>query len=63
MKVKYYGRDLTGGHRDGACFEVETDNEQSPTGKNYTTYWLTDSEGNRAPESVYIELERGINND
>ena len=60
MEVKYYGKDITVGHRDGAYFEVEIDNEQSTTGKDYTAYWLTDSKGNRAPESVYIELEKGM---
>lgn len=57
MKVRYYGRDTTPGHRDGAYFEVENNDPKSSTGKSFTAYWLTDTEGNRAPESVYAALE------
>ena len=60
MKVKYHTRDYTVGHRDGAYFEVEKDDPKSSNGKSFTAYWLTDSEGNRAPEEVYHTLE--INN-
>lgn len=56
MKITYYGESDIVGHGDWAYFEVEKDSKETVTGKEYVVYWLTDTKGNRAPESVYREL-------
>ena len=60
MKVTYYERDLTVGHRDGAYFNVSESVSQGDDKDDNTAYWLTDHKGNRAPEVVYIELDKAL---
>jgi hypothetical protein len=60
MKVTYYERDLTVGHRDGAYFNVSESVSHGDDKDDNTAYWLTDHKGNRAPEVVYIELDKAL---
>jgi len=60
MKVTYYERDLTVGHRDGAYFNASESVKHGDDKDNNTAYWLTDHKGNRAPEGVYVELSKSL---
>lgn len=57
MSIKYYGRDLTAGHRDDPYFEAEVDDESSPTGKKYVAFRLICMDGGRVmPEAIHDHI-------
>ena len=60
LKVKYHERTFDIGFRDGAYFQARDESKKTRPGTGYTAYWLTDHEGNRAPESVYVALVDGL---
>lgn len=60
LKVEYHERTFDIGFRDGAYFQAKDESKASNPGLGCTAYWLTDHEGNRAPEDVYVALMSGL---
>ena len=58
---KYYGKDLTIGHRDDPFFEVEVNDDRSPTGKKYVAFRLVDIDGGKLmPEEIHDYIAANI---
>ena len=61
MGIKYFGRDLTVGHKDEAYFEAEVDDKASPTGKKYVAFRLVEiGTGRVMPESIHEHVAKNI---